>query len=123
MVECEVIDWISKGVIPKMGDQEKIQLEEDLEKINLDRDIDLDLSKSFLDHFKTLQIPGSSSGSDSSTDSDSNHNPNPNSSGSDISTDSDSLSDTSTVFDEPALPPPPDPPGPALPVGLTGVLF
>ena len=102
MVECEVIDWISKGVIPKMGDQEKIQLEEDLEKINLDREIDLDLSKSFIDHFKTLRIPGSSSGSDSSTDSDSNHNPNPNSSGSDISTDSDSLSDTSTVFDEPA---------------------
>ena len=51
MVECEVIDWISKGVIPKMSEEEKIQVTEDLEKINLDRDIDLDLSMTFQDHF------------------------------------------------------------------------
>ena len=51
MVECEVIHWISKCVIPKKSEEEKIQVNEDLEKINLDRDIDLDLSMTFQDHF------------------------------------------------------------------------
>ena len=82
-MECKVIDWISKGVIPKMSEEEKIQVNEDLEKINLDRDIDLDLSMTFQDHFKKLEIPTSSSGSDISSDSDS-----------DSSTDSDKPAET-----------------------------
>ena len=66
-----------------MNGEEKIQVNEDLQKINLDRDIDLDLSMTFQDHFKTLQILTSSSGSDISTDSDS-----------DSSTDSDEPAET-----------------------------
>ena len=51
--------------------KKKNQLKDNLAKINLDCNIELDLSKTFQDHFKTLEIPTSSSGSDVSSDSNS----------------------------------------------------
>ena len=54
-----------------MSKEEKIQVNDNLAKINLDCDIEIDLSMTFQDHFKTLEIPTSSSGSDISTDSNS----------------------------------------------------
>ena len=56
MVECEVIELISHGVRPKMSEEEEIQLQDDISKINLDCKIELDLSKSFHEHFKIPEI-------------------------------------------------------------------
>ena len=57
MVECEVIKWISEGVKPKMSEEELDKVKDDISKINFDRQIELDLSKSFEDHFKIPEIP------------------------------------------------------------------
>ena len=74
-IECDVIDMITNGIIPKMSVYERNQLNNDLLVINEDRDVDseplLDINKSFDDHFPpdpTIEVDSSSDSSDTDED-------------------------------------------------------
>ena len=62
LVELDVTEWIATGKIPKMSEEERRKLDEDLVLINEERGangkIQLDLHKRFDDHFYVAPAQG-----------------------------------------------------------------